>query len=89
LIDVLGTLRLNSSAQVASVVAVHLEGTLFADDASLVRFVEHVDAADSGARVPAGSRLEFGFRALGGSFRGNLAVGVAPEHASAAHRATA
>ena len=70
-------------------VAVHLEGMLSADDVSLVRFVEHVDAADSDARVPAGSRLEFGSHVLGESFRGNQAVGVAPEHASAVHRATA
>lgn len=69
-------------------VAVHLEGTLFADDALPVRFVEHVDVADSDA-LPAASRLEFGSRALGDSFRGNQAVGVAPEDASAVHRATA
>lgn len=70
-------------------VVVHLGGTLFADDASLVRFVEHVDAAGSDALVLVGSRLEFGFRALDGLIHGNQAVDVAPGHASAAHRATA
>ena len=70
-------------------VAAHLEGMLFVGDASPVRSVEHADAAGSDALVPVEARRGCGSHALDGSCHGTRAVHVAPEHASAAHRAIA